>query len=433
MIRFLDYKKDRRTIEDILSRRLPYDDKILRQVAKIIEAVEERDDQALLEFTEKYDKMKFASARRFRVSESKLKKAWDDTPDPLKDAFKIAAERIRKFHERQFPSNYSLIEEEGIWLHHQFLPLESVGIYVPGGLAEYPSSVLMNVIPAQIAQVKRIILVTPPTRSKKTSLAFATAYLLGIKEVYQVGGAQAIAALAFGTKTIPKVDKVVGPGNVYVAYAKRLLYGVIDIDMIAGPSEIMVVADTSADVRFVVADLLSQAEHSPDAVPIAIFIGRIELKTFLEELERQVNDSPRRSIIKKSLATQGLVISVPDRNTAVELINLKAPEHLELMVRNPYGLVKKIRNAGAIFVGEFTPEAIGDYVAGPNHTLPTGGTARFFSPLSVLDFMKTNHVVELSKEAFIGLGDIAALIAESEKLFAHANAIYIRKQKLTRE
>lgn len=431
MIRILDYKKDKRTIETIFGQSLPYDDKIIRQVARIIAEVQKDGDRALLELTEKFDKIKFTSAREFRVPESRLKKSWNDTPDPLKDAFKIAEQRIRKFHERQLPSNYSLIEEEGIWLHHQFMPLESVGVYVPGGLAEYPSSVLMNVIPAQIAGVNRIVIVTPPKKTTETSLVFAVAHLLGIKEVYQVGGAQAIAALAFGTKTIPKVDKVVGPGNIYVTYAKRLLYGVIDIDMIAGPSEIMVVADSSADVSFVVADLLSQAEHSPDAVPIAIFIGRFDSKKFLRELETQVSEAPRRRIIEKSLTTQGLVINVPDRNTAVELINLKAPEHLELMVRNPYGLVKKVRNAGAIFVGEFTPEAIGDYVAGPNHTLPTGGTARFFSPLSVLDFVKSNHVVELSKGAFIGLGDIAAQIAESEKLFAHANSVYIRKQKLT--
>ncbi len=433
MIPLLEYDKEKEAVEQRLGERLALDDTKLRATSKIIKAVKDQGDAALIEFSQKFDNATFKTARGLRVSADRLRNAWSKTPAPLKKALKTAAERIRAFHERQVPEGWCLEQPGGIRLHQQFLPLERVGVYVPGGRAAYPSSVLMNVIPAQIAGVKRIVVTTPPLKKNNSHIILAAAHLLKIEEVYQVGGAQAVAALAFGTRTIPRVDKVVGPGNIYVACAKRLLYGIIDIDMFAGPSEIMVVADSTADLRFVVADLLSQAEHDPDAHALAVFIGSVDTEAFLDELDRQVNTAPRNTIIKQSLKTNGLVVKVRDRKTALNLIDLKAPEHLELMVRNPEQMAQKVTNASAIFVGAFTPEVIGDYVAGPNHTLPTGGTARFFSPLSVLDFMKGNHIVEFTRKGFLEHADTARIIAESEQLWAHANAVTVRKKALDKE
>lgn len=430
MIRILDYKRDQKKVEELLARRLPVDEPIFQQVTKIINAVRADGDRALLELTEKFDGKKFNHPGEMKIPVQILQQAWENLSLTLQDVLKFAADRIFNFHKRQLPANWCIADEPGILLTQRFLPLETVGVYVPGGQAAYPSSVLMNVIPAQIAGVKRIVMVTPPLRDESSSIILAAAYLLGITEIYQVGGAQAIAALAFGTDTIPRVDKVVGPGNIYVAIAKKLLYGIIDIDMIAGPSEIMIVADASAEISFVVADLLSQAEHDPDAVSILIYIGELDRINFIEELENQINSAQRREIINKSLASNGLVIKVPDIESAIKLVNLKAPEHLELMVQRPQEMLEKIQNASAIFVGNYTAEAIGDYVAGPNHTLPTAGTARFFSPLSVLDFIKSNHIVELSQEGFLKLADAAEKLAEAEQLYAHANAIKIRKTKV---
>lgn len=430
MIRILDYKRDQKKVEELLARRLPVDEPIFQQVTKIINAVRADGDRALLELTEKFDGKKFNHPGEMKIPVQILQQAWENLSLTLQDVLKFAADRIYNFHKRQLPANWCIADEPGILLTQRFLPLETVGVYVPGGQAAYPSSVLMNVIPAQIAGVKRIVMVTPPLRDESSNIILAAAHLLGITEIYQVGGAQAIAALAFGTDTIPRVDKVVGPGNIYVAIAKKLLYGIIDIDMIAGPSEIMIVADASAEISFVVADLLSQAEHDPDAVSILIYIGELDRINFIEELENQINSAQRREIINKSLASNGLVIKVPDIESAIKLVNLKAPEHLELMVQRPQEMLEKIQNASAIFVGNYTAEAIGDYVAGPNHTLPTAGTARFFSPLSVLDFIKSNHIVELSQEGFLKLADAAEKLAEAEQLYAHANAIKIRKTKV---
>ncbi len=427
MIKFLEYPEQEKKIVDRLSRPLALDESVLQSVEEIIDAVRSRGDAALLDFTRKFDGIELKRASQLVVHYKNLKKAWDTLPSDVKNALTKAAQRIEAFHKKQLMSGWIMEEKSGIRLEQRCRPIESVGVYIPGGLAAYPSSVLMNVIPAQIAGVRRIVMVTPPSKEGVTAIVLAAAHLLGIKEVYRVGGAQAVAALAFGTKTIPRVDKVVGPGNVYVASAKRLLYGVIDIDMFAGPSEIMIVAESTSDLRIVVADLLSQAEHDPNAVSIAVFIGGVDRTRFKKELQRQVLSAPRREIIEQSLSSNGMIISVPNRDAAVQLVNMKAPEHLELMVRNPQTLAKKIKNAGAIFLGNYTPETIGDYIAGPNHTLPTGGTARFFSPLSVLDFMKTSHVVEFSKEAFEQLGGVAELLAEQERLFAHAYAIKIRR------
>jgi histidinol dehydrogenase len=430
MIPILSYKSKKKEILRRLESRLQVDDKYIKKVTAIIKGVSEKGDKALLDYSKRFDGVTFRKAAQLKISPEKLKKAWQATPVKLKKALKLAADRIRNFHKHQLPVDWTLIEKDGIKLTQRYLPLESVGVYVPGGLAAYPSSVLMNVIPAQIAGVKRIVMVTPPIKEKESLTILAAAYMLKIKEVYQVGGAQAVAALAFGTKTVPKVDKIVGPGSIWVAGAKRLLYGIIDIDMFAGPSEIMVIADSSADMSFVVADLLSQAEHDSEANSIVVFIGKVNEKKFLAELSKQVEAAPRKKIIRQSLKASGLAIRVPDRKTALSLINLKAPEHLELMVRNPLNIAKKVQNAGAIFLGPYTPEVIGDYVAGPNHTLPTAGTARFFSPLSVLDFVKGNHVVEFSKDALLEIGDAAIEIAESEQFFAHANSVKIRKDKL---
>ena len=397
-----------------------------RSVERIIGSVKKRGDKALLEFTKRFDGVNL-SPTRLRVSPPELREAWRGLTPKLRGIVKLAAKRIEKFHAPQKQTGYETREPGGSVLAYRISPLSSVGLYVPGGTAAYPSSLLMNAVPAKLAGVREITMVTPPgSKGKVHPFILGTAYYLGLRKVYRVGGAQAVAALAFGTKIIPRVDKVVGPGNAYVAAAKRSLYGIIDIDMIAGPSEILVIADTTAKIPNIVADLLSQAEHDPLAVCVLIYIGRLDKKTFQRELRRQVERSPRREIIRNSLKSQGMVVTVKTRSQAVELANLKAPEHLEVLARNPDKLAPKLTNAGAIFVGPYTPEPIGDYVAGPNHVLPTGGTARFFSPLSVSSFTKATSILKLTPKDFSKLANPAIQFAEEEGLPAHANAVRLR-------
>jgi histidinol dehydrogenase len=339
----------------------------------------------------------------------------------------LARFRIERFHRRQLKRSWSFTDRPGIVLSQRWLPLQRVAIYIPGGKAAYPSSVLMNAIPAQIAGVPEIVMVTPPSPDKKVMHpTLGAAHLIGIKEVYHIGGAQAIAALAYGTQTIKPVDKIVGPGNIYVTEAKRLLYGVIDIDMLAGPSEIVVIADRTADVEFIAADLLSQTEHDEDAVAMAILIGNVQLKKLQYALAARLRISPRRKIASAALRRHGLIIRVSSRADAASLTNRIAPEHLEIMTAAPERIADKILHVGSIFIGPCSPEPIGDYVAGPNHVLPTGGTARFFSPLSVESFLKASNVIRCTRSGLKHLARHAVAIAEAEGLVEHANAIAVR-------
>lgn len=401
-----------------------------RAVRRIVADVERRGDRALVSAARRFDKVTLSPAR-MRVSEAVLEDAWNKLEPVLREALERAAARIRRFHERQVRGSWELEDDEGFRLEQRWGPVPSVGVYVPGGAAAYPSSVLMNVIPALVAGVPRIVAVTPPRRGGTCDQAtMAALHMLGVTEVYQVGGAQAVAALALGTETIPKVDKVVGPGNKYVAEAKRLLFGRIDIDMIAGPSEVLIIADDSAPVEWIAADMVAQAEHDPDAQSIAVLVGRADARDLAAELRRQVARAPRRAILEQSLANQGLIIHNATMDDAREIIEIKAPEHLELLTRNAGELAAEVRNAGSIFVGRYAAEAIGDYVAGPNHVLPTGGTARFSSPLSVQDFLKMSQVIHCSADGLRNLGRTAVTLAVQEGLDGHAESVLVRLREL---
>jgi histidinol dehydrogenase len=423
---YLDYPAKAKAVKKRLLAPFEKQPEVERSVERIVSQVQKKGDKAVFEFTRKFDRVAL-SAKNVSVSPSEMKMAWKSLDPYLRSVIELAAQRIRDFHSRQIKKGYATKDKTGSRLEYRILPLSSVGIYVPGGTAAYPSSVLMNAIPAQIAGVEEIVMVTPPGKDGKVNPAIlGTAFFLGLKKVYRIGGAQAVAALAFGTQTIPRVDKIVGPGNAYVAAAKKLLFGVIDIDMIAGPSEILVIADNSTPLSYIVADLLSLAEHDPMAVAMLIYIGKLDIPKFKQELELQVKNSPRRKIIEQSLKAQGAVITVKTPEQAVELANLKAPEHLEIMVKKPGDMIKRLRNAGAIFVGSYSPEPLGDYVAGPNHVLPTGGTARFFSPLSVSDFTKATSILQFSRKGFGRLAQPAITFAEEEGLWAHAQAVKVR-------
>lgn len=425
-MRILSYPEQAKEVLRAFDPPVAKEQELASRVKMIVEAVRQNGDGALVEFAAQFDGASL-SAKSLRVPESELKRAWESLPKPLKSALRLAKSRIEKFHKAQMQKGY-VQKEKGVRLEHRVTPLRRVGVYVPGGKAAYPSTVLMNVIPAKVAGVKEIAMVTP-ARGKAGVAAslLGAAWLAGVREVYPIGGAQAVAALAFGTESIPRVDKVVGPGNVYVATAKRLLFGTIDIDMIAGPSEILVIADDSADPQFVAADLLAQAEHDESAVAIAIVIGKkFPVGGLVNEIHAQTEKASRRKIIEESLTNNGLLIRVADRKTAVELANRKAPEHLEVLVRNPRGLARELKNVGSVFVGPWTPVPLGDYVAGPNHTLPTDGTARFASPLSVRAFLKESQVLEISKDGLEKLAGPTCVLAEAEGLPAHADAVRIR-------
>jgi histidinol dehydrogenase len=427
MIRVFDYPRQRAEIEERFTRFARPDATVMRNVERIIDAVRRRGDAALLEYTERFDGV-LLRPEQLRIPARRLDQAWRAISRELREALTLARERIRRFHLRQVRCSWTLREpRSGGSLTERIAPLQRVGIYVPGGRAPYPSTLLMNAIPAQVAGVPHIVMVTPPNPERTFNEAtFAAAHLLDIKDIYQVGGAQAIAALAFGTRSIPKVDNVVGPGNIYVQMAKKLLFGTIDIDAIAGPSEIMILADETAPPQYVAADLLSQAEHDVDAVALAVLIGRYDIEALLKEISRQVRRAPRRAIIRASLRRKGMIIRTARASDAVRLANLKAPEHLEIMTREPAKIAHQVRNAGAIFLGPWSPEPIGDYVAGPNHVLPTDGSARFFSPLSVNDFLKTSNVLAFSRKGFEKIADAAIRIAEAEGFDAHAHSVRVR-------
>ena len=393
-------------------------------VRKILNGVKEKGDAEVLRLTHQFDRHTLP-LEKIRVTSEEIKAAYNGLNPEELDALKEAANRIRLFHERQKQDSWTY-EENGISLGQMVRPLEVAGIYVPGGKASYPSSVLMNAIPAKVAGVERIIMCSPFPEGQTRPHVLVAADLAGVTEIFKIGGAQAVAAMAFGTDTIPRVDKIVGPGNIFVALAKRLVFGIVDIDMIAGPSEILIIADHSADPAFVAADLLSQAEHDEDAVPILVTSDESLAEKVGEELEKQVETLSKRDIAKVSLKNNGYSIVAESLSEAVNIANQIAPEHLELSVENPMEWAEKIQNAGAVFLGHYTPEAMGDYLAGPNHVLPTSGTARFSSPLGVYDFIKRTSLISYSKEALEKCYKTVTLLAEMEDLGAHANSVKMR-------
>jgi len=398
-------------------------------VRKIVNEVKENGDSAVFKFTKQFDNVEI-DANTIKVSQSEIDKAYEKIDNRLLKIIRRAKANIEKFHSKQLEKSWFNTEDNGVVLGQIYSPIEKAGIYVPGGTAPLPSSVLMCAIPAKVAGVKSIIMVTPPQKDGSVNEAILVAAKeAGVDEIYKVGGAQAIAALAFGTESVPKVDKIVGPGNIYVALAKKMVYGYCDIDMIAGPSEILVLADDSANPEFVAADLLSQAEHDKLASSILVTTSRSLADAVKNEIIRQVSGLSRKDIIAKSLENYGAIIVTGSIDEAVETANALAPEHLELCVEEPFGMLGRIKNAGAIFLGNYSSEPLGDYFAGPNHVLPTGGTARFFSPLSVSEFTKKSSVIYYTKSALLNVKEDAASFADAEGLSAHANAIRIRFDK----
>jgi len=429
MIRYIDARgRDTSWIMTKLNRPSQLEaDKEREVVLSILKAVREEGDAALLRFTKTFDKADLSGPDALIVTEEEVKRAYDKTDPRLVTILEKAAERIRRFHEKQKQESWVSFDEQGIILGQKVTPMNRVGVYVPGGRAAYPSSVLMNVIPAQVAGVKEIIMVTPPGPDGSVhSSILAAARVAGVRHIYRAGGAQAIGALAYGTSTIPRVDKIVGPGNIYVALAKREVYGQADIDMIAGPSEIAVIADRSAKPSFIAADLMSQAEHDPMATAILISDSREIIDAAMQELERQAAKQPLVNTISSSLHRYGACILVESITEAIKLSNALAPEHLELAISNPMERLAEVHNAGAIFLGHYSSEPVGDYMAGPNHVLPTSGTARFFSPLSVEDFIKKSSIISYSKQALAEIYQDIADFARMEGLAAHANAVEVR-------
>lgn len=401
-------------------------DDIAAQVKEIVARVRTEGDAALFEYTRCFDRAE-VTAQTVQVTRAEIDAAYAAASPAWLDAMKEAVRRITAFHQKQ-KQNTWVDFQPGIALGQKITPLNRVGVYVPGGTAAYPSSVLMNVIPAKVAGVREIVMVTPPGKDGGVSypLALVAADMAGVDKIFKVGGAQAIAALAFGTESIPRVDKITGPGNIYVANAKREVFGHVGIDMVAGPSEVLVIADDSADPRCVAADLLSQAEHDPLAAAIMVTDSVTLAEKVQSELERQTALLPRQEVVRKSLSAYGTIVVADTLSDCAAIANQIAPEHLELSVREPYALLPLIDNAGAIFLGHYSPEPLGDYLAGPNHVLPTSGTARFFSPLSVDDFVKKSSIICCTKEELEKVADQVILLAQQEGLDAHANAVAIR-------
>ncbi len=403
-------------------------EEVAAAVKEVVERVRKQGDPAVLEYTEKFDRASLA-LKDIRVSPEEIRDAYTKVDQKKVDALKLAAQNIRHFHEKQKMSSWVSQEADGVILGQLARPIRSVGIYVPGGKACYPSSVLMNVIPAMVAGVEQLVMCSPAPGGNLNPYILVAADIAGVKEIYKIGGAQAIAAMAYGTATIPRVDKIVGPGNIYVATAKRYVFGQVDIDMIAGPSEILIIADETADPVFVASDLLSQAEHDELASSILITTSQGLAVRVDAEVERQLANLARKEIARKAIDRFGVIVLVGDMQEAAEVSNSIAPEHLELAVEKPFELLSLIKNAGAIFLGHFTPESVGDYVAGPNHVLPTGGTARFFSPLSTDSFMKKSSLIFYTKEGLDKVGEAVMQIADVEGLDAHGNTIRVRMGK----
>jgi len=428
MLRRIVLEPGQRLTEGDLARSGGVDAEIIGVAARIVDDVRARGDVAVRELTAQFDRVELAD---FRVTEEEIAAAVAECDPVFLDALSSAAAAIEDFHRRQLPQSWFTTQEGGVFLGQKVTPIARVGIYVPGGRARYPSSVLMNAMPAQVAGVDEIAMVVPPAADGSVNpYTLAAAAEAGVTEIYKIGGAQAVAALAYGTDTIPRVDKIVGPGNAYVTAAKKLVMGDVGIDMLAGPSEVLVLADDSAVPAFVAIDLMAQAEHDPRAATYLVTTDT-ELPDLVEEaLHILLEESPRGDITQRSLTDNGVVVICPDIVAALDTSDLIAPEHLEIMMAEPYELLGSIRNAGAIFLGPWTPESVGDYIAGPNHVLPTGGTARFSSPLSVDDFMKKSSVIGYSFEALEIDGPTVLEIAEAEGLWAHGRAVSLRLEAL---
>lgn len=415
---------ERMLINQIKSRSGETDRKVSAAVSEIIYAIRMGGDEAVREYTEKFDG---AVPEKTEIGREKMETALKNSSSDFVYALHKAAENIRDFHERQKQQSWFNTFENGTMVGQRIRGLERVGVYVPGGTAAYPSSVLMNVIPAKIAGVKEIIMVTPPGKDGKPNQnILAAAAVAGVERIFLIGGAQAIAALAYGTESVPRVDKIVGPGNIFVATAKKLLFGVVDIDMVAGPSEILIVADETAEPQFLAADLMSQAEHDVLASAILLTTSQRIAEETIEELNRQMQALSRKDIIEKSLTDYGAVIVCNNLSQAIDFANELAPEHLELCVKNPVEYIGRVDNAGSVFLGNYSPESVGDYYAGPNHVLPTGGTARFFSPLSVDSFIKKSSFIYYTSSALDSAKDNIITLADAEGLTAHANAVAVR-------
>ncbi|PKN39195.1 MAG: histidinol dehydrogenase [Deltaproteobacteria bacterium HGW-Deltaproteobacteria-2] len=398
---------------------------LLSSVAKIVSAVAARGDKALFKYTAKFDGYKLSDAT-VEVTPAEKKKALAQVKTEDLKVIKLAAKRIEDYHRHQIAQGYMVKKENGAELGQRILPLRRIGIYAPGGKASYPSTILMAAIPARIAGVEEIILVTPARGGLLNPLIAAAAEVSGVKRIFKIGGAQAIAALAYGTKTVPQVDKIVGPGNAYVAAAKKLVFGQVDIDMIAGPSEVIVIADKTANASFAAADMLAQVEHDEMAAAVLLTTSEDLAREVSLEIYRQMRTLSRKVTAEKSLTKFGAIIITQSIEEAVDIANSFAPEHLELMVKNPKKILNRVRNAGSVFLGSFTPEALGDYLAGTNHILPTGGTARFSSPLGVYDFYRRMSVLSFSKEAFDKMSVPTAHFAQMEGLDAHAKSVLVR-------
>ena len=411
-------------LKGILDRGDKESSEITKSVMDILAGVEKDGDEALKEYTKRFDGVEIED---FLVSQDEIEAAYLQCDEDFIKAMKRAKENIWDYHQKQLKESWITNKQSGIILGQLYNPMEKVGIYVPGGTAAYPSSVLMNAIPAKVAGVGKIIMVTPPLKDGTVNKnILAAARIAGVDKVYKAGGAQAVAALANGTQTIEKVDKIVGPGNIYVAAAKRLVFGKVDIDMIAGPSEVLIVADETANPRYIAADLLSQAEHDVLASSILVTTSAEIAKAVAKEVEIQTKTLSRNEIIEKSLSDYGAIVVVNSIDDAIKFANEIAPEHLEMAVRDPFSTIGKIKNAGAIFLGEYSPEPLGDYFAGPNHTLPTSGTARFFSPLGVDDFVKKSSLVYYDRKNLEQVKDDIMKIAQKEGLDAHANSVAVR-------
>lgn len=416
-------------LEDLLQRSPNHYGQYESAVAEIIETVKKGGDEALFSYTEKFDHCKMDAAH-IRVTREEIDEAYQKVDADFVEVMKKSAANIRAFHEKQLRNSWFDPKPDGTILGMKILPIAIAGVYVPGGKAAYPSSVLMNVLPAKVAGVERIIMTTPPGADGKVNPGtLVAAHIAGVDEIYKVGGAQAIAAMAFGTQSIPKVDKITGPGNIFVALAKKACFGYVSIDSIAGPSEILVIADETANPRYVAVDLLSQAEHDELASAILITTSKTLADQVSVEVDRFVANLSRREIIEKSLNNYGYILLVDSLDEAADTANEIASEHLEILTKDPFAMMTKIRNAGAIFLGEYSSEPLGDYFAGPNHVLPTNGTARFFSPLNVDDFLKKTSIISYSRPALEKIHQDIECFAENEGLTAHANSIRVRFEK----
>lgn len=413
-------------MDDLLSWESVSDHQVQQTVLDILHHIKTRGDEAVIEYSNRFDHLQVSDMLQLEIGQAQLQEALDNLPEERRAALLEAAERVRRYHEKQRTESWQYQEADGTVLGQQVTPMDRVGIYVPGGKAAYPSSVLMNAIPAHVAGVKEIIMVVPTPAGEVNQLVLAAAAAAGVTRCFTIGGAQAVAALAYGTETVPKVDKIVGPGNIYVATAKRFVFGEVGIDMIAGPSEILVVCDGKTDPDWIAMDLFSQAEHDEDAQSILISWDADYLKQVEASIQTLLPTMEREAIIRASLSGRGALVKVQNEAEAIELANRIAPEHLELSVENPEAMAKQIRHAGAIFMGRYTAEALGDYCAGPNHVLPTSGTARFSSPLGVYDFQKRSSLIMCSADGASEMGKIASVLARGESLTAHARSAEYR-------